>query len=180
LAADPTCKEDLGGMRKVEIMAGDTDSAQKYFDKIDDAFGTSSFASFFNNRAVAWVHAGKPQQAIELYQNALKFMTKFKATVLFNLGMANLRIGEVVQAADVLQQVLGVADKEFILHKQIRFDCVTAAKMHSLPPKKAKQKKLAPKKPNLKCAFLKPGRIVHSTRNIDCGTIVHFETPGPL
>ena len=119
LAADPTNKEALGGMGKVEIVAGNAEAAKKYFEKIDGSFESPSFASFFNNRAVAMVHAGKPQDAIELYKNALKFMTRFKAPVLFNLGMAHLRIGEIEEAADVLQQVLGLAEPEFISRKQI-------------------------------------------------------------
>lgn len=119
LSQDATNRDALIGLGKAAVVEGKVDEAGRYFGQVDGGVESPSFASFFNNRAIALIHAGDVRQAIQLYENALKFIKRDRYPVLFNLGMAWLRLHEAGKAADIFQQVLDTCRTDFVARKSI-------------------------------------------------------------
>jgi tetratricopeptide (TPR) repeat protein len=119
LAQDGSNRDALIGMGKVAVVEGELDKAKEYFGQVDGGAESPSFASFFNNRAIALIHAGKVEEAIALYENALKFIKRDRFPVMFNLGMAHLRLRQAEKAAGIFQQVLDTCRTDFVARKSI-------------------------------------------------------------
>ena len=116
-AANPNA---LLGMGKAAVLEGNMAEAQGYFAKAGQRGAeNSSFASFFNNKAVAMIHAGKITEAIGLYENALNFIKGDQSHIQFNLGMAYLRLGKASEAADIFEGIVDAAPQEFIVKKTV-------------------------------------------------------------
>jgi tetratricopeptide (TPR) repeat protein len=119
LAQDASNRDALMGMGKTAVVQGELDEAKKYFSQVDGGVESPSFASFFNNRAVALIHGEKVDEAIALYENALQFIKRDRYPVLFNLGMAYLRQKKADKAADIFQQVLDTCRVDFVAKKSV-------------------------------------------------------------
>ena len=119
LAQDASNRDALMGMGKTAVVQGELDEAKKYFSQVDGGVESPSFASFFNNRAVALIHAEKVDEAIALCENALQFIKRDRYPVLFNLGMAYLRQRKADKAADIFQQVLDTCRVDFVAKKSV-------------------------------------------------------------
>jgi tetratricopeptide (TPR) repeat protein len=119
LAQDATHRDALMGMGKVAVVEGRIEQAQEFFQQVEGGVESPSFASFFNNRAVALIHAGKVDEAVSLYENALKFIKRDRFPVMFNLGMAYLRLGQADKAAGIFQQVLDTCRTDFVAKKSV-------------------------------------------------------------
>jgi|GEM_PF-2298681 len=119
IAQDASNRDALIGMGKAAVVKGELDKANEYFNQVDGGVDSPQFASFFNNRAVALIHAGKVEEAIRLYEDALKFIKRDRFLVMFNLGMAHLRLKNAAKAADLFQQVLDTCRTEFVARKSI-------------------------------------------------------------
>lgn len=119
LAQDASNRDALMGMGKAAVVQGQLDEAKAYFSQVDGGVESPSFASFFNNRAVALIHAEKVDEAIALYENALQFIKRDRYPVLFNLGMAYLRQKKADKAADIFQQVLDTCRVDFVAKKSV-------------------------------------------------------------
>ena len=121
LEKDPSHPQAHVGMGQAAVLEGNMEKATEHFQAAggSGALSSPTFASFFNNRAVTLIHDNKIQEAIDLYENALKFITRERHTVQFNLGMAYLRLGKPEEAADIFEQVLSTASQEFVCKKTV-------------------------------------------------------------
>ena len=116
LGKDPSQADALKGMVKLNTVSGNYDQAKSFFDKIEGNFESKSLAIFFNNRGVALVKKGKPDEAILFYENALQFFNKLKGHVYFNLGMAYYRSGNITSALSCFQAAM--AQDELLTQKK--------------------------------------------------------------
>jgi tetratricopeptide (TPR) repeat protein len=116
---DSTNPAALAGMGKSHLMDGNPEMAAQYFNAIEGTYESPTFAGLFNNRGVGLVQSKKNEEAISLYENALKFMKKDRTSVMFNLGMAYLRSGKPNEAVSILLEVLLTAKPEFIARKTV-------------------------------------------------------------
>lgn len=119
LARDPENADAAVGEGKVALAEGRSSDAMDLFARINGPIESYSLASFFNNAAVLMVRAGKPQEALTLYQNAMQFFDKYKMLIYFNRGIALLRVGKVEAACECFDFVLRDATTDFIEKKAI-------------------------------------------------------------
>lgn len=119
LEKDPTHQEALVGMLKAKVVRGDIPAAEQVHARLKGGFESYSLASFFNNRGVALVRAGKTSEAIQFYENALRFLKVFAGYIYFNLGVAHLRLNQESEAEDCFKKTLALADPEFVARKSI-------------------------------------------------------------
>lgn len=119
LAQDSTQKDALIGMGKSHLVRGEIDKAHEVLGRVEGGYESASFASFFNNRAIALIHAGRIEEGIALFENALKFIKRDRFPVMFNMGMAYLRLKKAPKAVEIFEQVLDTCRADFISKKSI-------------------------------------------------------------
>ncbi|MDA9951776.1 hypothetical protein N9D31_04270, partial [Oligoflexaceae bacterium] len=102
---------------RVAINLGDTESAQNAVNRMGNL---SQLIGYMNNRAITMVREGKVEQALTLYDDALKSLPgdrgREKSVVLFNKGLALARLQKVDEAVGVFSEIS--AEDNADIHKK--------------------------------------------------------------
>lgn len=85
------------GLGKIEFNAGNMEAAARLFKESGKG---DEIASYYNGMAIALVNGGKYDEAIKLYNDALKAIpkTKKESLLLFNIGLAYKKAGRFAEA----------------------------------------------------------------------------------
>lgn len=113
LAIDPQVRAAKIGKSQCRLMEGDINEALSL---LKDVSGDMEKASIFNTCAVINVRQGRHEDAVKLYQAAIKATgrsTAVQARIFFNLGLAHRRRGDKDQARQSFEKSLSL-DPTFI------------------------------------------------------------------
>lgn len=105
-------------MAEVKMRQGEMDAVM---DIITRSLSEDESASFFNNMGVAAVRAGKPSDALRLYEIAFSTLKtpRLKAAILFNMALAHWRQGSLVLAVEHMQRALEAQPDHHLSNKYL-------------------------------------------------------------
>lgn len=92
-------------MGQIKLEMGAVEEA---LDLFKNSVSEDEAAGFFNNAAVAAVRDGKPEQALKLYENAMKALktNRLKPLIHFNIALSHRRLGDNDSAVKHLKKAL--------------------------------------------------------------------------
>jgi tetratricopeptide (TPR) repeat protein len=106
LDIEPELKPEAGGkIGQIRLEQGQLEDA---LDLFKNSVSEEEAAGFFNNAAVKAVRDGHPQQALKLYETALKALKtdKFKPLIYFNISLSHRRLGNIDEALESIRSSL--------------------------------------------------------------------------
>jgi len=107
------------GMGQVLLAQGQTESALSLLSGLDSSIESESLASYFNNAGISLSKAGKFQEALALFENALPFFNQYQNRIKFNQGMTHLRSGMIKEACEYFQSILQTEKEPWAQEKKI-------------------------------------------------------------
>ena len=115
---EPKREEAAKALGEIHISEGDASAAIELF---QGSLSEEESAGVFNNAAVQAVNAGDLEKGLLLYESAYKCLKtdRYKHKVLFNVALAQKKIGNFEQAAMTLRQVLEINPKFEKAKKQL-------------------------------------------------------------
>ncbi len=94
-------------MGQIKLEMGQVEEA---LDLFKNSVSEDESAGFFNNAAVAAVRDGKPEQALKLYETAMRALktTRLKPLIHFNIALSHRRLGDNESAIKHLKKALQI------------------------------------------------------------------------